>query len=709
MTFLNPFVLFGLAAAAIPILIHLFNVRKLRTIEFSTLSFLKELNRNTIRKIRIRQWLLLILRTVLILLIVFAFSRPALKGNFGSAGARAKSTLVILLDNTASMGLTNERGKFLTQAESQALKIVSMLQENDEVYFLRLTDLPNATTEEPTHDIHRLESLIRETEIRTSHRTIEEGIRLASRLLHQSKNFNKELYVITDGQASTLTSRRGTAAAEGLFDPQTKIFYTRLSQHQTENAAIEKTVIPPSLFQISRPFTLNAIVKNYGTAPINNHLVSVVFGGIRVMQKSVSLGAGESATLEFSLTPVRAGCIPGYVEIEGDIYEPDDRSYFSVNIPERINLSIISSEEKYSRYISAALNAAATNGSAPVSITPLAPSQLTTTSLSKTDVVILSGIKNLSPSQQDVLTNYLRSGGNMFFFPSADTVMFSYDYLKPFGLSGFQLSKTGATFDKVDLQFPVFQGMFEQTVQKNKTNIESPQISLSVSAASETDLRSIISLSNGKNFLWFRSVGRGKMLGAAVPASTDWSDLPMKSIFVPLLYQSVLYLSSPLNTAEDKNFIAGEKLEFNTTLLKKGHILTPSSLQLFDTENRMVPLQPYVKTNSEGVSETIFTFEDPRAAGIYSARIGTDTVLALPVNVSREESNGTLADEEQIKNVLSGVGIAESAYTELAPDADVASVVTQSRFGIEIWRYVLIAALFIALIEMFIAREPKQQ
>ena len=59
MTFLNPFVLFGLAAAAIPILIHLFNIRKLRTIEFSTLTFLKELNKNKIRRIKIRQWLLL--------------------------------------------------------------------------------------------------------------------------------------------------------------------------------------------------------------------------------------------------------------------------------------------------------------------------------------------------------------------------------------------------------------------------------------------------------------------------------------------------------------------------------------------------------------------------------------------------------------------------------------------------------------------------
>jgi hypothetical protein len=80
LTFLNPFVLFGLAAAAIPILLHVFNLRKLQTIEFSTLSFLKELQKTKIRRLKLRQLLLLFLRTLLVILIVLAFSRPTMKG-----------------------------------------------------------------------------------------------------------------------------------------------------------------------------------------------------------------------------------------------------------------------------------------------------------------------------------------------------------------------------------------------------------------------------------------------------------------------------------------------------------------------------------------------------------------------------------------------------------------------------------------------------
>ena len=73
MTFLNPFVLIGLAAASIPILLHLFNLRKLQKIEFSTLTFLKELQKTKIRRLKLRQLLLLFLRTMIVVLVVTAF------------------------------------------------------------------------------------------------------------------------------------------------------------------------------------------------------------------------------------------------------------------------------------------------------------------------------------------------------------------------------------------------------------------------------------------------------------------------------------------------------------------------------------------------------------------------------------------------------------------------------------------------------------
>jgi hypothetical protein len=711
MTFLNPFVLFGLAAASIPILIHLFNIRKLRTIEFSTLTFLKELNKNKIRRIKIRQWLLLMLRTLLILLIVLAFSRPALQGTFGMTGTRAASTIVILLDNSASMSLNNERGRFLTQAQNRASQIVSLLQPDDEVYFLRLTDLPKPTTEQPVRDRTILENLISATEVGYAFRTVDEGLRTIAGILQRSKNFNKEIYIITDGQQASFTAAGTEREKELLFEPNVKVFYSSLSGKASDNISLERVTVPPSLLHVGKPFSVNAVIMNHGAASVQNHLVTVSFDGQRVMQKSVSVGSGERATLEFSLTPKRSGALFGMVELESDLFEDDDRYLFAVNIPDRIGAAVIAGSERYSRYILAAMDAAtAVDPSSPVTGEVIPPSRMTTTSLAQHDVVITTGLANVNGAQQEAIQQYVRNGGSLFFFPSADTSGYSYNYLKDMGLSELTLSRTSSVFENVDLQYPIFNGMFEQSRsgKKERTNIESPSVSMSLHPRSESSLRSIISLSNGRSFLWMTRFGRGKILGVSVPATNDWSDFPVKGIFVPLIYQSLLYLASPSNTEEDRPMVVGERIEFTSTRLKKMNTASSSSVRLRDPEGRTIPLQSYNRTSGDGISETIFLFDEQRGPGIYSVLAGNDTLLQLPVNIRREESDGTLVEKNAVAEHLALLGVEGPSFIEVTPESDVASIVSQSRFGIELWKYFLLAAVLVALIEMFIAREPKQ-
>jgi hypothetical protein len=710
MTFLNPFVLFGLAAASIPILIHLFNVRKLRTIEFSTLTFLKELNKNKIRRIKIRQWLLLALRTILILLIVLAFSRPALQGTFGMTGTRASSSIVILFDNSVSMSLNNERGRFLTQAQTRASQIVSLLQPDDEVYFLRLTDLPKPTTEQPVRDLTILENLISGTEIGYAYRTIDEGLRTAAGILQRSKNFNKEIYVITDGQQSSFTSSGTDRSMESLFEPNVKIFYSSLASRAFDNISIERVTVPPSLLHVGKPFSVNAVIKNHGATSVRNHLVTILFDGQRVMQKSVSLNSGENTALEFSLTPKRSGALFGSVELENDRMESDDRFLFSVNIPERIDVAVIADGAPYSRYLRAAMDAAAAvDPSSPVTSQIIPPSRMTTAALAQYNVAVITGISALNHAQQDALQQYVRTGGSLFFFPSSDTVGTSYSYLKAMGISDLALLRTTSVFENVDLRFPIFNGMFDQARagKEVKNNVESPSIRMSVHPRTETSLRSVISLSNGRSFLWMTRFGRGRILGCSVPATNDWSDFPMKGIFVPLMYQSILYLASPSNTEEDHPWVVGERIEFTSAQLREREV--PSSILLRDPEGRSVPLQMVNKRSAYGIAETNFLFDEHRAPGIYTVSSGNDTLLQLPVNIRREESDGALVEKNAVADHLALLGVEGPSFIDVAPDSDVASIVSQSRFGIELWKYFLLAAVLVALIEMFIAREPKQQ
>ena len=140
MTFLNPAFLFGLLAASIPVLIHLFNLRKLKKVEFSTLIFLKELQKNKIRKVKLKQWLLLLLRTLIILFLVFGFARPTLKSMFIGNSSTAKTTAVFILDDTFSMSVVDAKGSYLNQEKEIALRLLSQLQDGDEVALILASD-----------------------------------------------------------------------------------------------------------------------------------------------------------------------------------------------------------------------------------------------------------------------------------------------------------------------------------------------------------------------------------------------------------------------------------------------------------------------------------------------------------------------------------------------------------------------------------------
>mgnify|MGYP001429203929 CR=1 FL=1 len=122
MSFLTPFFLWLLPLAAIPLIIHLLNRRNLITIDFSTLRFLKLLEKESIRKLQILQILLLILRTIIILFVVLMITRPVIKGIFNLQDSGESALHAIILDDSFSMK-GNE--KMIQETANSILKQVS--------------------------------------------------------------------------------------------------------------------------------------------------------------------------------------------------------------------------------------------------------------------------------------------------------------------------------------------------------------------------------------------------------------------------------------------------------------------------------------------------------------------------------------------------------------------------------------------------------
>ena len=143
MSFLNPLFLFALIAVGLPLIIHLLNLKKPQKVPFSTLAFFKELQKTTIRKIKIKQFLLLFIRLLAVFCLALVLARPFLPPGFNFFGdPNTPSLNAILLDNSISMGRINEKGPLFDQAKNAIRYITESAKENDRFVIQTTNGMP---------------------------------------------------------------------------------------------------------------------------------------------------------------------------------------------------------------------------------------------------------------------------------------------------------------------------------------------------------------------------------------------------------------------------------------------------------------------------------------------------------------------------------------------------------------------------------------
>lgn len=705
MTFLNPLYLIALVAAAIPIILHLLNLRKTRVIEFSTLTFLKELQRSKIRKLKIRQWLLLALRTLIIVFLVLAFTRPALRSGFGFLpGTTAKSSVVIVLDNSFSMLMSDEHGRLLRQAKQKATELLDLLEAGDDVALV-LTTSPE-TTNEMTAALNAVRGEIEDVTESFAHGDYQQALTAASALLSASDNFNKEVYVITDRQRSQFL-RNEDAAGEALFDADVNVFLLPVGKEAKGNTFVSDVEVKNSIFERGKPVDIAATIRNSSASPLSDAIVSVFLGGERVTQKTVDVPADGTRRIEFTVLPKQDGWVPGFVDLEDDHLPEDNRRYFGFHIPRTVHILLGPSGERDGKLIALALNpdAGDMEGDHRFNVDAPGSSQLLSANLSRYDVAILLGAEKLSEAFLQRLSSWLREGGSVILFPDADGNVdtWSNTLLPRLGLpaaAGTTGSLTETTsflsFGNIDFDHPLFDGMFEIVEENTRPEIESPRLYYSVRIRGDENARQVISTRAGDAFLLDASVGKGRALVFAVSPDPRWSDFPFKGLYLPLLNKAMYYLAAREDRALDLTVAEHTEITLGSAV---------SGEQLFElrgpdgTMQRIVP-----KALPSGM---VFPVEAPGFPGVYTLNAGDEVLRAFSVNTDPLESDLTRADEPMIEDFLAQLGIAR--FATLTQESNVQQAVTQLRFGVELWKYMIALAILCALLEMLIARDRKQQ
>lgn len=698
MSFLNPFALLALAAVAVPLFLHLFNLRRPRTVDFSSLDFVKEVQESAVQRVRIKEWLLLALRMLAIACLVLAFAQPTVTGEFASVAGSVRSAHALIVDNSLSMeGDAEEGGSALDRAKARAEGVLQTVNDGDEMMIW-----PTARRGDGRPSLGTNRGVAREAlsslEVRAGASSLARATVDAAEAVADAEAQRKVVYVTGDLQRSTLGDSVATQVPDGV-----QVRLLPVERRSAANVAVQDVTVASRIAEAGQPIQIEATLINYGAEPLSDYVASVYLEGERVAQTTTALEPGLETTVSFTVTPQQRGWLQGAIETEPDDFPPDDRHHFTVNVPEERRVLVVQGAGQETRYVDLALSSEMIADRISFRTTTINETALASTELGQYDALLLVGPRTLSNGEVEALHRYVDRGGGILLFPSAQAEPAAYEgllsTLDAGAVSGFNGSLGGpqsiASFDRVDLEHPLFQGIFNQDRQPD-AEIEQPEIYYTMNLRpSGRSGQTLIELSNGTPFLHEVRSGGGSMLLMAVAPTPRWSDLPVRGLFVPLLYRSVYYLSAGGSVAGEQ-LIAGEPGELRLSGVAPG-----TSLRLVGPEG--VEVAPEQR-NLFGATllRVGRTLDVP---GVYDVRAEDTVVRRVAVNVDPAESDLRTVASDSAASVLKSVLGADVQAVAGADRADVAETLRTERAGTEIWNVFLLLALMFLVIEMLVASQ----
>jgi len=455
-SFLNPAFLWALPAAAIPIVIHLLSRRRLPEVSFPTTQFLRDLEPQEIRRLRLREILLLILRTLAILLLVLAFARPSLTPH--NTVAHSAAAVAILIDDSESMAALEEQARPRIEiAKERAAAILEAARPGDEISIATSTR-PDANGAGHTTDRVRLKRALERVEATSLPAKMAAAILEARRALQRSRLQARELYVISDLQRANFAPevRAEIAAAAGAG---VRVYLVPLVQGRVPNHAFQD--VDPQLRPgpEGRGLELRARFANHADAPSDRVAIRVRRGDALIGGGDITLRSDEvrwvSMPLDWRGAPDAAGSAgPVILESDQDALPADDRWYAALGAPRSLRVLRIAEARDGTpppRFAALALDPGG-DGTGGFTAETGTPASLLSLSRSRTDVVLLEDVASLSADAEAKLRTFLRDGGGLVVAlgPHSDPDYYSahlFQGLIDLALEGTEQAAEGAPFE----------------------------------------------------------------------------------------------------------------------------------------------------------------------------------------------------------------------------------------------------------------------
>lgn len=637
MNFMEPIFLAGLIGALLPLIVHLINRKKAVKVPFPAIKFLLQSQKKVARSIKIRQWLLLALRMLAIALLAMALAKPFFKSQTGvTADERLPTATVFVMDTSYSMA----HGEWWDRAKDALDDEVRRVRPWDEVALV-LTG-GEGSMDSLTSDHASLKRLAGQLQVGQHAKTLTDGVLEASDMLGPSQLPNKRIVVITDGATGAMLPG---PLPEVPWDIQ---FINVRKDDAVESLAIADVAFAQEGARRERQWKIDATIVNRGTKPAKNLAVQLVMDGQVVAAGRVDVEPGKSVIYTFRHRPETQASQVARVElVDADGLETDNVRWFSLHMSDRIRVLLVNGEPSSVVYndelffLERAL-VPKKDSTSGITVTVTSRDGLEGREFKDFDVIVLANVSVVSQDVADRLKAHVEQGGGLFLTMGGQVDVNNWNQLftgllpKPLR-SLKQLAEVGDPDAPIKItRFGVSKvdhGIFEAFEAPGGGALQSAQVySYMLLEPSPPDASTSILLSykDGAPALIERELGAGRVVMLTTSVDLDWTDLPTRTAYLPLMRRVVQYLARRATSQGRISHVVGEVVEVDVRGLGAERVIArgQGALRLVESPD----------------AEGMVRFSPPEA-GVYEVYLNDEKAesrlpnLDFSINVDVREAN----------------------------------------------------------------------
>ena len=685
MNFLFPTFLIGLAAIAIPIIIHLFNFRKYKKVYFTNVQFLKELKQESDSKSKLKEWLILAMRILAIACLVFAFAQPFIPGKVKTV--QGEKVVSIYIDNSFSMESTNKKGTLLENAKQHATEIANTFNASDK--FQLLTNDFEGKHQRLISKEEFIEQL-NDVKISSATKSINDVVKRQQDFLQNSSSKNKRIFLLSDFQKNTSILSK--------TDMDTSIVVTCIPivSSEVNNVYIDSVWFETPVQQYETQQIIHAIIINKSNKDIENGSLKLYINDAQVSLASFNVSAGNKKDVNISFTVKIKGINKGVLKIEDYPITYDDNFYFSFNAQTTINALVINSKETKT---AGNFRSLMQNDSLFV-YKENNESAIDYSLFANTNIIVLNELTTLSSGLTSELQKFVNAGGSIVVFPNKKSDVASYNAAFQ-SLQLPQLIKLDTTNIKTQsINFE--QGLYEGVFDKIDQRMDLPKVfeHFEFTKTTNSNSQGLVLLQNGQFLISLNTLGNGKVYLFSIPSDETSSNLLKHALFVPtLIKMSILSLKpSPVyyKTATNEVIALNSTSNFSDKPL---HIVTSTSSVTAATKKVDVIPEHRLLNNAT----TLFIQNQITEAGHYNVEENNLIVKDLAFNFDRKESDMNFLSQEDLQKQIDEKGLKNIGIIE-PNEKNLTNALQEVNDGKKLWKLFLILALAFLLSESLIVR-----